>query len=109
MKKVVVAIVFAFSACGVGTEGAEAEGTVVSESRGQRSDALTNDLPFGLCSLTCGDGPTIPPEGQTCTLVSDKCEYGIRTCVWDCKPTAPKAPTRYNPVPKYPTAPVLTR
>ena len=86
MKKLIIAVAFALSACGVGTEG-----TIVTEARGQRSEAL-NQLPFGLCELTCGSGPTVPPDGQTCTLVSDTCENGVRYCVWDCQPTPPPPP-----------------
>lgn len=92
MNKLIIALAFTLSACGVGTEG---ESTVVSESHGQRSDGL-NDLPFGLCIETCGTQPTIPPPGQTCTLTSDTCDNGIRTCVWDCQPTPPPAPTNWG-------------
>jgi hypothetical protein len=87
MKRLIIAVTFALSACGVGTED-----SIVTETHGERRDAVDGDLPFGLCKEKCGATPTFPPAGQTCTLVSDTCEDGLRTCVYDCKPTPPPKP-----------------
>ena len=41
------------------------------------------------CVERCTPQPTIPPEGKVCTLKSDTCDNGIRTCVYDCVDKTP--------------------
>ena len=93
MKKLIIAVTFALSACGV-----VADETIVTESHGQRSDRLVNDGGGpNVCVMSCGSTPDVEPLGQICHLISDTCVNGIRFCSYSCQPVDPEPAPKIDP------------